>query len=103
MGRGPHRWVAGPGDVPGIIPLAGLEAPGRERKVSGDGSGAFEPGGIVNTCLEGQRSDEAYPRRTHQSLTDFVSVSQLPGPVIQFAESAVQHQSRVQQRQQRLG
>lgn len=76
-----------------MIYLAGLETSGGKAEVRSHCPGAFKPSGVINCCLEGQRSDITNPWRRHQALTHGVLQSQFTGSVIQFTMSVIEHQT----------
>ena len=84
------------------VDLAGLEAPGRQAEVSGNGARSLEACRVVDAGLERQCSNEADTGCRHQALADRIVVGHVAGSVIEFPEGVVQHQPGVQHRQQRV-
>ena len=78
------------------IQLAGLEAPGCQAEVGGDGAGMPEARRVIDAGLVGQRGYEAHPGCTHQASADRVVVRHVAGAVVEFAKAAVQHQAGIQ-------
>ena len=60
--------------MPVEVEFAGLEAPGREAEVGGDGARAPEACRVINAGLERQCGDEADTGRRHQPLEDGIIV-----------------------------
>jgi hypothetical protein len=85
-----------------MIHLTGLETPGCEAKVRGDGSGALKSAWIIDRGFKRERGDEAHTRGAHQALADRILVRQLARAVIELTEGVVELESHVEHGQERM-
>src|SRR4029453_9710308 len=98
--RASNVRISGFGDAAGIIGLAGLITSRRQSEVGRHGARAFEPVGIIDCSLKGERRNNANARHAHQPLAEEIVPHNRLDLVVELQIGSIKHFSCVEQWQQ---